>query len=398
MAGAEEEGAGAGEGDVAEAEFLGVLVVLHGLVEGLQAFGVPGRDVGQGGGVAAQRVRQDLALGGPFLAALAAGEGPGDQPGDGDDVPLQALGLVRGEDLDGVLAAGQGVVEALLVLGGGAQEAEEGEQGRLAVARGEGGGDVQEVRQGLAAAGGQRVRGRREFDLQAGDGEDAVQDVHQGVGQGAAQVAEFGGEVGEAHARVRREGQPVVVPGAVGAVEGCLQERVEGVCERYHLGGVDPLDGFGEAAVGVLVVPHARVRHQEAGAAAQEGEVARADAPPRAGQQPHQGGVGAGVLEDFADGDEVGDLGEVQQPGEADHLDRDVTGHQGALDLGEVGGRAAQDGDLAGRCPGPHEVGDGVGEPVDLLGVGGQQRTPDHAVAFGAGGRAEGLHARVHGA
>lgn len=37
VAGAEEEGAGAGEGDVAEAEFLGVLVVLHGLVEGLHA-------------------------------------------------------------------------------------------------------------------------------------------------------------------------------------------------------------------------------------------------------------------------------------------------------------------------------------------------------------------------
>ena len=137
VAGAEQQGAGAGEGDVAEAEFLGVLVVLHGLVEGLQALGVPGLDVGQGVGVAAQGVRQDLGLGGPLLAALVAREGAGDQAGDGDDVPLQALGLVRGEHLDGVLAAGQGVVEALLVLGGGAQEAEEGQQGGLAVAGGE---------------------------------------------------------------------------------------------------------------------------------------------------------------------------------------------------------------------------------------------------------------------
>src|SRR5690606_24389862 len=77
-----------------------------------------------------------------------------------------------------------------------------------------------------------------------------------------------------------------------------------------------------------------------------QGEVARADAPARPGQQPHEGGVGAGVLEDLADGDQVGDLGEVQQPGQADDLDGDVTGDEGALDLGEVGGRAAQDRDL----------------------------------------------------
>ncbi len=108
VAGAEEQGAGAGERDVAEAEFLGVLVVLHGLVEGLHAPGVPGLDVGQRVGVAAQFVRQDLALGGPLLAALVAGEGAGDQSGDRDDVPLQALGLVGGEHLDGVLAARAG--------------------------------------------------------------------------------------------------------------------------------------------------------------------------------------------------------------------------------------------------------------------------------------------------
>ena len=51
-------------------------------------------------------------------------------------------------------------------------------------------------------------------------------------------------------------------------------------------------------------------------------------------------------------GDEVGDLREVQQAGQADDLDRHVAGDQLALDLGEVPGGAAQDGDLAGRpCP-----------------------------------------------
>lgn len=158
VARAEEEGAGAGVGDVAEAEFLGALVFLHLFVEGLHALGVPRFDVGQCGGVAAQFVRQDLALGGPFLAALGAGERAGDEAGDGDDVPFQALGLVGGEHLHGVLAAGERVVEALLVLGGGAQEAEEGEEARGAVVRDERGGDVEKVGEGLATAGGQGVR------------------------------------------------------------------------------------------------------------------------------------------------------------------------------------------------------------------------------------------------
>ncbi len=221
-----------------------------------------------------------------------------------------------------------------------------------------------------------------------------MQDVHQRVGQGAAQLAQLGGQAGEAHARVGGEGQPVVVPVAV---QRRLQERVEGVRERDHLGRVDSLDGLGEAAVRVVAALHARVRHEEPGTPPQQGEVARADTPAGTGQQAHQGGVGAGVLEDLADGDEVGDLGQVQQSGQADDLDRDVPGDQGALDLGEIGRRAAQDGDLAGCRPGPYEVGDGVGGPVDLLGVGAQQGAADHAVAFGAGGRAQGLHARVQG-
>lgn len=221
-----------------------------------------------------------------------------------------------------------------------------------------------------------------------------MQDVHERVGQGSAQLAQFGGEPGEPHARVRREGQPVVV---AGAVQRRLQEGVQGVRERYHLGRVDPLDRLGEPPVGVVVALHARVAHQQPGAASQEGEVARADAPARAGEQPDQRGVGTRVLEDFADGDQVGHLGQVQQPGQADDLHGDVTGHQRALDLREVGRRAAQDGDLTGRLAGAHEVGDGVGDPVDLLGVGAQQGAADHAVAFGARGGPQCLHARVHG-
>ncbi|CAM5231377.1 hypothetical protein SBADM41S_11414 [Streptomyces badius] len=86
----------------------------------------------------------------------------------------------------------------------------------------------------------------------------------------------------------------------------------------------------------------------------------------------------------------------MQQSGEADDLDRDVPGDQGGLDLGEVPGGAAQNGDLAGRGAGAHEVGEGVGEPVDLLGVGAQQGAADHAVALGARRGAQRLDALVH--
>ncbi|GAA3219579.1 hypothetical protein GCM10020256_24770 [Streptomyces thermocoprophilus] len=88
----------------------------------------------------------------------------------------------------------------------------------------------------------------------------------------------------------------------------------------------------------------------------------------------------------------------MEQAGEADDLDGDVAGDEGALDLGEVACGAAQDGDLAGCRAGVHEVGDGVGDPADLLGVRGQEGAAHQAVAFGAGGGAECLHARVHGA
>ncbi len=164
VAGAEQQGAGAGEGDVAEAEFLRFLVLLHRLLEGLQAAGGPFPDVGEGGGVAAQGVREDLGPAGPGLAGLFAGELLGDQAGYGDDVPFQAFGLVGGQHLDGVVAAGQGAVQALLVLDGGAQETEEGQQGGVAVEGfaalfgGESGGDVEEGAECFAAACGEGVR------------------------------------------------------------------------------------------------------------------------------------------------------------------------------------------------------------------------------------------------
>ncbi len=213
-----------------------------------------------------------------------------------------------------------------------------------------------------------------------------MQHVHQGVGQGAPEVAQLGRQAGEADPGLGREGQAVVR--GVGG-----EERVEGVRQGDHLGGVDALHRLGQAALGVRA--GAGVGHQRAGAAAQQGQVAGADPPAGAGQEADQGGVGGGVVEDLADRHQVGDLGEVEQPGQAHDLDGQLAPDQGGLDLGEVRGRAAQDGDVARARAGAHQVGEAVREPVQLLGVGGQQGAAHHAVTLGARGGAQGLHARV---
>lgn len=121
--------------------------------------------------------------------------------------------------------------------------------------------------------------------LKTRGGEDPVQDVHERVGERAAQIAQFGGEPREPYAGVGRERQPVVVPLTA---EGCLQEGVQRVSEGDHLGRVDAFDGCGEPQVGVVVGADARVGHEQAGPAAQEGEVAGADTPARSGQQTDQ--------------------------------------------------------------------------------------------------------------
>jgi hypothetical protein len=88
----------------------------------------------------------------------------------------------------------------------------------------------------------------------------------------------------------------------------------------------------------------------------------------------------------------------MQQTAQPDDFDGKFAGDQRGLDLREVAGAAAQYGDVAGRCPGADEVGEGVGEPVDLLVVSGQQRAADDALVFGAGRGPERLDAFVTGA
>ena len=141
-----------------------------------------------------------------------------------------------------------------------------------------------------------------------------------------------------------------------------------------------------------------RLGYEQPGAAAEQRQVARADPPAGAGEQPDQGGVGGRVLQHLAGGDQVGDLGQVQQPGQADHLDRHVPGDQRGVDVGEVRGRYGTARRSRRARAGAHQVGDGVGEPGDLLGVGGQQGAAHEAVALGARRGAQRLDACVHGA
>ncbi len=113
-----------------------------------------------------------------------------------------------------------------------------------------------------------------------------MQYVHQRVGEGTAQVAQLGGEAGEADARVGREGQSVVVPAAL---QRALQERVEGVGERDHLGGVDPSTASASRRSGSSSPSTRAWDTSRRAAAAEQGEVAGADPPARAGQQPDEG-------------------------------------------------------------------------------------------------------------
>ena len=108
--------AGAGERDVGQPAFLGHLVVAALLPEQSQHVGQLGLaldrldpPVRQPGGVTAHRERHRSQRRQPPVAQLRRPPGmPGreralDQPGDGHRVPLQALGRVHRQDLDGVL-------------------------------------------------------------------------------------------------------------------------------------------------------------------------------------------------------------------------------------------------------------------------------------------------------
>ena len=167
--GEQQVGAGPGDRDVGEPALLGDAVVGHRRAEALvlageasqpvcrrprrTGAGPRGRRAGRRAG-SASPASQPLSLGSAWPTPRRAtsvrlpewaGNDALDQPGHGDDVPLQALGRVHGHDLHGVGAGlDPAQVEPALLVDGGVEPGEEAAQRRPVGAGGEGGGDVGE--------------------------------------------------------------------------------------------------------------------------------------------------------------------------------------------------------------------------------------------------------------
>ena len=131
---------------------------------------------------------------------------------------------------------------------------------------------------------------------------------------------------------------------------------------------------------------------QRPGAGLQRREVARADPPAGAGEQPAQRVAGGRVDEHGERRDDVGDLGHLEQAAEPDDLHRQAALAQRRRDAGQLLAgpdehrhrRAARP--SAGRSPCQHG-GEPVGQRLGLLGDGARtaRRSPRPRPAVGAG-------------
>ncbi len=119
-------------------------------------------------------------------------------------------------------------------------------------------------------------------------------------------------------------------------------------------GGVAPARAFPGVPGGAVLAD------QVTGPPAERHEVARPDPPPRAGQQPdHRAGRGR-VVQHPQSRDDVGHLGDVEQPAEPDHLDRDPARLDGGAQHRELGPLAAEHGDVGRADAGAVVLGPGV--------------------------------------
>ena len=144
--------------------------------------------------------------------------------------------------------------------------------------------------------------------------------------------------------------------------------RVERVAERGDLGGVDAVGDPDQLVAEGLGLPRPAAR-QEGRPAAEQAEVAGADRPPGAGEQGQQGGVGGDVVEQVQGGHDLGHLGQPDQPGQADDLDRHVASGQGVEHVGGVRVVAGEHADVGPLRP-------GVVGRLDLVGQPGRARRP----------------------
>ncbi len=109
--------------------------------------------------------------------------------------------------------------------------------------------------------------------------------------------------------------------------------------------------------------------------ASQRRKVTAVQTHPRPGQQPHERGVGGGVVQHLQGRDDVGDLRQAQQTAEPDDLHRHSLGQQGRVQRGYVGTCTHQHSALP--RPGPPGVDDlpqRRRDPTDLARPGRMQR------------------------
>ena len=257
-----------------------------------------------------------------------------DEPGDGDDVPLESLRPVDREHLHGaglgfVLAGREPV--ALLRLG---EPPEERPERRVLRDVGEAG---EQFVERLEARRAERLRRvRRDLDVEE---ELLLDEVH---------------EVDEAEPRTPPE-RLELCSGATHAPEADLAERaqrrvpvgrgeeeVERVDDRRRLVGRDR--GAQSLSHVVVEASAAEVAFGEPSREAVErGQVGRADAPPCAAEHAHELGAGRRVVQHAQHAHEVGDHRLVEQSGEAEHVRGHAVLAQGRREHADVREGAAQE-------------------------------------------------------
>ena len=268
----------------------------------------------------------------PVVAQRGAGsrvgrERPLDQPRHGHDVPLQPLGRVHGHHLHGVGAGlDPAEVEPALLVDRGIEPREEPAERGPVRGRGEGGRDVGEgVEVGPRRAGGPPGPGQH-LDVEA---------------EGHLRL---GGQLGQPQPGERA--QPAHRPAeAREPLEGDRPDRlalVTGPGRGWQV--VERLDDARAVArvgceVGAPATPGAL---PGPGPGAEPVEVCGAEPAGRPGEQSHQPVAPGGVLHDPEQRDEVGHLGRVQEPAEADDLVGDAARLECLDHRVELGSLAAQ--------------------------------------------------------
>ena len=283
----------------------------------------------------APALADDLALG-----RGVRGERGLDEPGHRDDVPLEALGRVDRHDLHRV---GTGLdpaeVEPALLVDGGLEPGEEAAQRRAVGARREGRGDVGEGVE-VGPGGARRPPGPGEhLDVEPQGRLGLADELGQPEAGQGPQSPDGGAEAVQALQRGRADALALLPhPGG-------RREVVERLDDARLLAGVAREVGPALAPAGALPGPRPR---------AQPVEVGRAEAAGGSGEQAHEPVAARGVLDRVEQGDEVGHLGHVEQPAEADDLVGHAGGLEGVDDRVELGSLAAQD-----RCGATRRAGRG---------------------------------------